>query len=76
MKDVDTLSYSHFTTEDFAKLKQIDELIARTSKKYLPKSFVSSMNSSKKSKKNGRLKPTSHKVGLFFYDMGQRKCEN
>nr|WP_241762317.1 methyl-accepting chemotaxis protein [Anoxybacillus flavithermus] len=25
---VDTLSYNHFTTEDFAKLKQIDELIA------------------------------------------------
>lgn len=24
----DTLSYNHFTTEDFAKLKQIDELIA------------------------------------------------
>ncbi|WP_244149181.1 hypothetical protein [Anoxybacillus pushchinoensis] len=42
--DVDTLSYNHFTTEDFAKLKQIDELIARTSKKYLPKSFSCSMN--------------------------------
>ncbi len=25
---IDTLSYNHFTTEDFAKLKQIDELIA------------------------------------------------